>query len=152
MTRSTWNGGWAAKTITLPTSFSVNQTCSPSGEAAILGQNGETWCHAPGDLMSCRVDDNGLRGKARADVAVAAIWGELVQSRPVWNRDTLLLGVKLAVEDCDVVFATDRNPDLAAVLRKEGLVRGTSDVGCVFDPVGGGIDEGHRIRGDRDHR
>src|SRR5258706_11465752 len=42
MTRITPNGGLAAKIITFPTSFKVNQTCSPSGEAAILGQNGET--------------------------------------------------------------------------------------------------------------
>src|SRR6266571_4225605 len=45
-TLSTSNGGWAEKTIVLPTSFKVNHTCSPSGEAAMLGQNGET-CFTP---------------------------------------------------------------------------------------------------------
>ena len=37
---STAKGGRASKTIVLPTSFSVNQTCLPSGVAAMLGQNG----------------------------------------------------------------------------------------------------------------
>ena len=36
----TSNGGTALKTITLPTSLSVNQTCLPSGVAAMSGQNG----------------------------------------------------------------------------------------------------------------
>src|SRR5262245_57926783 len=37
---STANGGRASNTVVLPTSFSVNQTCFPSGVAAMLGQNG----------------------------------------------------------------------------------------------------------------
>src|SRR5258705_12028390 len=52
---STVNGGRASNTITLPTSFSVNQTCEPSGVAAILGQKGlacgtrpTIWGSAPG--------------------------------------------------------------------------------------------------------
>src|SRR5215468_1993940 len=36
---STANGGRAANTMTLPTSFSVNHTWLPSGVAAMLGQN-----------------------------------------------------------------------------------------------------------------
>ena len=43
---STLKGGRASNTIVLPTSFSVNQTCLPSGVAAMSGQNGPT----PGNL------------------------------------------------------------------------------------------------------
>ena len=34
------NGGFASNTIVRPMSLSVNQTCLPSGVAAMLGQNG----------------------------------------------------------------------------------------------------------------
>jgi hypothetical protein len=37
---STANGGCASNTMVLPMSFSVNQTCLPSGVAAMFGQNG----------------------------------------------------------------------------------------------------------------
>jgi hypothetical protein len=37
---STENGGLASNTWVLPVSLSVNQTCEPSGVAAMLGQNG----------------------------------------------------------------------------------------------------------------
>src|SRR5258706_7142055 len=43
----TANGGRALNTITRPTSFSVNQTCLPSGEDAMLGQNGLAWLTRP---------------------------------------------------------------------------------------------------------
>jgi hypothetical protein len=46
-----WNGGLAAKTIVFPTSFKVSQTCSPSGDAAMFGQNGDTCRTRP--TMSC---------------------------------------------------------------------------------------------------
>lgn len=41
------NGGRASNTLTLPISFNVNQTCLPSGVAAILGQNGLSWGTRP---------------------------------------------------------------------------------------------------------
>ncbi len=44
-------GGLASNTCVRPTSFNVNQTCLPSGDAAMFGQNGlscftwpTTWC------------------------------------------------------------------------------------------------------------
>jgi hypothetical protein len=40
MTFSTLNGGFALNTSVLPVSFRVNQTCVPSGDAAIFGQKG----------------------------------------------------------------------------------------------------------------
>src|SRR5437773_2328858 len=40
---STANGGRPLKTMVLPTSFSVSQTCPPSGVTAMLGQNGVSW-------------------------------------------------------------------------------------------------------------
>ena len=42
MVFKTEKGGRASKTVVLPTSFSVNQTCFPSGVAAMLGQKGLT--------------------------------------------------------------------------------------------------------------
>src|SRR5712691_11574063 len=44
---TTVNGGWASNTIVRPTSFSVNQTCLPSGDAAMFGQNWLAWATRP---------------------------------------------------------------------------------------------------------
>ena len=118
----------------------------------MLGQNGETCFTRPTISCVCRADDDGFRREARADVAVAAIGREDRHARPVRNRDARLLGIGRAVEHRDVILAADRDPDLAAVLGEKRLVRRASDIGRVLDPVGGGIDEGHRIRGDRDDR
>ena len=49
-TFSTLKGGFASKTITLPTSFRVSQTWSPSGAAAMLGQNGDSCFTLPTTL------------------------------------------------------------------------------------------------------
>src|SRR5262249_54919632 len=51
-TLSTANGGRAWNTITLPTSFSVSQTWSPSGVAAMFGQNGDSCFTLPTILRS----------------------------------------------------------------------------------------------------
>jgi hypothetical protein len=54
------------------------------------------------------------------------------------------------VEHRHVVFAAHRHPHLLAVRRVEGLVRRAPDVGGVLHRVGRGVDEGHRVRADRD--
>ena len=43
----TLKGGCALKTCVAPMSFSVNQTCLPSGLAAIFGQKGLAWSRWP---------------------------------------------------------------------------------------------------------
>src|SRR5258708_21092595 len=48
----TEKGGRASNTWVLPVSFRVNQTCEPSGVAAMLGQKGLAWCTFPTTLWS----------------------------------------------------------------------------------------------------
>src|SRR5262245_493676 len=48
----TSNGGCALNTMVLPTSLSVNQTCFPSGVAAMSGQNGLSCFTCPTTLYS----------------------------------------------------------------------------------------------------
>src|ERR1700761_9616967 len=55
MVLSTLNGGCALNTSVLPVSFRVNQTCLPSGVAAILGQNGLACSTLPTTLWSATV-------------------------------------------------------------------------------------------------
>src|ERR1700712_5555566 len=50
----TANGGRASNTCVRPTSFSVNQTCLPSGVAAMFGQNGLSCLTLPTMLWSAK--------------------------------------------------------------------------------------------------
>jgi len=56
--------------MVLPTSFSVNQTCLPSGVAAMFGQKRAVLLDVTDDLMIGDGDDHGLRIEGGADVAV----------------------------------------------------------------------------------
>ena len=76
------NGGCASKTWVLPMSFSVNQTCVPSGVAAMFGQNGLACAHLADDLVVGDGDDVGLGSERRADVAVFAVRREDRHARP----------------------------------------------------------------------
>ena len=51
-----------------------------------------------------------------------------------------------------MTLTADRNPDFLAIRCKERLMRCSPNVGRVLDRVGQGVDEGDRIRADRDHR
>ena len=75
------NGGLALNTCVLPMSFSVNQTCLPSGVAAMFGQNGLSCLTRADDRVIGDGDDDGLRIERRADVAVFAVGREDLHAR-----------------------------------------------------------------------
>jgi len=96
--------------------------------------------------------DGGLGREGRADVAVFPVGREDRHAGAVGNDDAGLFFVGHAVEHRDVILPTHHHPDFLAVRREERLMRRAPDVRHVFDRVGGGIDEVHRIRADRDNR
>jgi hypothetical protein len=106
--------------------------------------------HASDDLVRFGADNDSFRREAAADISVFAVGREDRHARPVRNRDARFFAVCCAVEDGDIVLAAHRHPHLAAVLGKERFVRRASDISCVLDLVGGRIDEGDGIGGDRD--
>ncbi len=95
-------------------------------------------------------DHHGLRGERGADVAVRSVGREDLHAGAVRHDDARLLFICLAVEDGDVALAADGHPDFFAVPCEERLVRSAPDVGGVLHRVGRGIDEGDRVRSDRD--
>ena len=108
--------------------------------------------HLRDDLVIGDGDDVGLRIERRADVAVFAVGREDLHARAVRRGDAGLLRERLRIEHGDIVLAAHGDPDFLAVGREERLVRRAADIGHVLHRIGRGVDEGHRIRADRDHR
>jgi hypothetical protein len=104
------------------------------------------------DLMIGDGDDHGLRIERGADITVFAVGRENLHARSRRYLDARLLLKILSVEHGDVILTADGDPDLLAIGREERLVRRAADIGGLPDRVGRGIDEGHGVAADRDHR
>ena len=104
------------------------------------------------DLVIGDRDHDGLRIERRTDVAVFAVRREDRHARSGRHLDARLLLERLAVDHRDVILAAHGDPDFAAIGREERLMRRAAEIGGVLYRVGRGIDEGHRVRTDRDHR
>src|SRR5262249_31182002 len=84
----------------------------------------------PDDLVRLRADYHSFGGKAGAHIAIASIGRKDGHARPIRDLDARFLTVARAVEHSDVVLATHRYPDFAAVLGEERLVWRASHIGC----------------------
>ncbi len=90
------------------------------------------------DLVIGNGDDVGLWIEGRADIAVFAVRREDLHARTTRRDDAGLFCECFGVEHGDVVLAAYGDPDLPP--------------GHMLDGIRRGVDEGHRIRSDRNHR
>src|SRR5207248_2796853 len=102
--------------------------------------------------MIGHADDDGLRIERGTDIAVLAVGRENLHARPGRHLDTRLFLKTLAVEHGYIVLATNGDPDLLAVRREERFVRRAADISGVLDLIRRGVDEGHGVAADRNHR
>ena len=108
--------------------------------------------HASDDLVVGDRDDDRFRSEGRADIAVHSVRRKNLHAGSGRNRDPRLLHERVRVQDSDVVLAAHRDPHFIAVGREKRFVRRPAHVGHVLRGICGGVDEGDRVRSDRDDR
>ena len=105
----------------------------------------------PDDLTPGSRDDDGFRAEAGADISIFAVGREDRHSWPIRHRDTGLFLEGLAIKDGNIVLATNADPNLFPVWRKEGFMRRATDIGHVLNSVRCRIDERDGVGADGYH-
>src|SRR5262245_6242288 len=105
----------------------------------------------PDGLMPGSRDDDGFWAEAGANISIFAVGREDRHSGPTRHRDTGLFLEGLAIKDGNIVLATNGDPNLFPVWRKEGFMRRATDIGHVLNSVRCRIDERDGVGADGHH-
>jgi hypothetical protein len=105
-------------------------------EGGCLGNSGD-------DLVTFDVNDLCLRNKAGADIAIFSVWPENCHSRPVADIYPILVLIRPAVDNLNVILSSHGDPDFAVVRGKKGFVWRSAYIGDVLDRIRSGVNERH---------